>query len=213
MDTPEPNRFIYTRRTAPLREFIVFWEAGYEDSREALYTENINGPHSEATLTDLFSWKLGPWLSKKHLKGTVVPNFILQIEKAEQLPSDISANDFLQEFPNGGAIYRIFWLHCWHPDRYPIYDQHVHRAMRFIKEGRLDELSKYTDQQKVESYLLSYVPFFDSFRSVDLPFDPIKDGVPGRKADRALLTFGSFLSKKWLLDGSASFSYSVSSQS
>jgi len=207
MSSPEANQFIYTRRPVPLREFIEFWAAGYDEpeSIETLYTGNINGPHTEATLSDLFRWKIGAWLFKKHLTRTVMPHFISQMEKVKQLPPDISARDFLQEFPNGGAIYRIFWLHCWHPDRYPIYDQHVHRAMNFIRQGRLDELSEYTDQQKIESYLGYYVPFFEQFGLVDLPFDPIKDGVPGRKADRALLMFGSFLLKKWLLDGSASF--------
>ena len=23
---------------------------------------------------------------------------------------------FLTKFPDGGRIYRIFWMHCWHPD-------------------------------------------------------------------------------------------------
>ena len=42
----------------------------------------------------------------------------------------------MQEFLNrpGGAIWRIFWLHVQHTQHFPIYDQHVHRAMAFLVE-------------------------------------------------------------------------------
>jgi hypothetical protein len=186
--------FVYPSSPVPLREFIEFWAERYSDPNETLYTKNIGAPRTKESLRELFRWKIGQRLFKTMLRRTVEPYFISQIKRAEELPPKISAEDFLQEFPKGGPIHRIFWLHCWHPDRFPIYDQNVHRGMSFIIEGTLEELSKYADsQKKVESYLRRYVPFFEKLQNVNLPFERELDGVRGRKADRALLMFGKFL--------------------
>jgi hypothetical protein len=65
--------------------------------------------------------------------------------------------------------------------RYPIYDQHVHRAMAFMQGGHEWEIPYY-NPTKVRSYLGSYVPFFDSFAPIER-----------RRVDRALWAFGKFL--------------------
>ncbi len=181
-----------------LREFIEFWEPRYFDddpkqyAREKLYTDNIKGPHTTDTLTELFKWK-DPRFGRWRLNQMGETSFLLHIEKAKRLRPE----DFLQEFPKGGSIYRIFWLHCWHPDRFPIYDQHVHRAMVFILHGQVDELNdNYSEEKKIEQYL-RYCSFFEPFRAVSEElFDKQSDGVSGRKADRALVTFGSKLQSK-----------------
>jgi hypothetical protein len=186
MNTPDP---------ASPREFTEFWALRYSDKNESLYTSNINCPdHTAETLTTLFRWKIGAWLFKRMLERTVKPSFLSRIESARGLPKSVSAEDFLTQFPDGGVIYRIFWLHCWHPNRFPIYDQHVHRAMVFIQNGQIDELNAYSDREKIERYLRDYVPFFEAFSKTDLSFDPTVDGVSGRKADRALVTFGANIS-------------------
>ena len=195
-DITERHFFIYARRPVSIPEFVKFWAAGYEDPHEELYTKNIDAPRTHESLRELFKWKIGDWLFARALTRTLEPHFLSQIEKAKRLPPD--ALVFLDAFPNGGAIYRIFWLHCWHPDRFPIYDQHVHRAMVFIREGRLEELGDHTDDQKIESYLQEYLPFYRTFERG-------LGGARGRDADRALLTFGSFLrTQAWMQGASAS---------
>jgi hypothetical protein len=179
MNTPDP---------ASPREFVEFWAQRYYDSHEDLYTTNINRPPTEETLTALFKWKIGAWLFARALERTVKPRFLSRIEEARALPHDAGA--FLKTFADGGAIYRIFWLHCWHPRRFPIYDQHVHRAMVFIQDGRVEELGEYSDEAKIAKYLEWYIPFFEQFRDADISFNLEADGVPGRKVDRALMAFG-----------------------
>ena len=194
MDTEQKRFLLYTIRPAPLHDFIEFWAARYRDENEGLYTSNINrsidGQHTEETLTELFKWKLGVHFYAPKVQSSLKQNFLSQIEKARGLPPDVSAEDFLlKHFPNGGAISQIFWLHCWHPNRFPIFDQHVHRAMRFISEGKREELEA---GKVIEHYLRDYLPFFEPFKSaaVNLVFSEAHDGIRGRKADRALLMFG-----------------------
>jgi hypothetical protein len=182
MNTPDP---------ASPREFVEFWALRYFDSHENLYTGNINCPHHTAeTLTALFKWKIGARFFTRTLERTVTPNFLSRIEEARALSPEISAEDFLNIFQGGGPIHRIFWLHCWHPQRFPIYDQHVHRAMVFIQHGRVEELGEYSDEAKVAKYRECYIRFFETFRDVGIPFDLESDGVPSRKVDRALMAFG-----------------------
>jgi hypothetical protein len=100
-----------------------------------------------------------------------------------QLSPDESASDLLVRFSEGGAIFRIFWLHCWRPELFPIYDQHVHRAMRFIEAGVREEIPG-NDAQKIRSYLDNYLPFHAGF-----------DGIAWRQVDKALWAFGKFLNE------------------
>jgi hypothetical protein len=88
-------------------------------------------------------------------------------------------------------------MHCFHPDRFPIYDQHVYRAMVFIQEGGMEELNGLSDKAAIKTYLERYLPFHREFEKLNLPFDRNKDGARHRNIDRALWTFG-----KCLLGGS-----------
>lgn len=119
-------------------------------------------------------------------------HFIDRLDDARKLVKKLAACEprelaqhFLKEFKDGGAIYRIFWLHCWRPSL-PIYDQHVHRAMTFIKtydNGKTGELAKFNHDKKVQLYLDRYIAFFDEFRGMD-----------GREVDKALWQFGKSMS-------------------
>ncbi len=177
-------------RPATRREFVKFWAGEYPIPYDAPYAKNILGPHTEETLDALWLWKVGrEGLFKYQRKICLLPNFISKLEKAAGEPH--SPKEFLEEFPNGGPIYRIFWQHCWYPDR-PIYDQHAHRAMTYIRDGTLDELGK-RKRQVIGLYIEHYLPFYEQFAEIELPFDPKVDGVRGRKADRALVTFGAYI--------------------
>ena len=53
--------------------------------------------------------------------------------------------------------------------------------MTYIQDGTIDELTKRKDQEVIELYLGRYIPFYEEFAKIDLPFDPKIDGVRGRK--------------------------------
>ena len=95
----------------------------------------------------LFEWKNGSKLSEKKRKS-VEQNYIFKkdhecVKRAIAFPIGASldegrtfASQFLKEFPQGGEIWGIFWLHCCN-QQFPIYEQHVHRAIVFVEEGGL----------------------------------------------------------------------------
>jgi hypothetical protein len=179
---------IYKPSHAAPTEFVEFWRRIYPDNKiEKLYSENIRRELTEQTILQLFQWKNGGPLSDGK-KKSVHRNFIApqQTGKLEKLQPDQKIEDLLAHFPKGGVIFRIFWLHCWQPDRIPIYDQHVHRAMAFIQTGTREEIPT-DDAQKIASYIHRYVPFHTTFDGIDTRFE--------RAVDKALWAFGKFLKK------------------
>lgn len=170
-------------------QFVEFWAPYYNAAQDQPYDAHIRrdraiGPYTVEAARALFRWKIGERFYASSLPG-VERNFIARHEEAYALPPDIAANAFLEIFPVGGAVWRIFWLHCCYPDRFPIYDQHVHRAMTFINEGNRDELDRHSDKRKAELYVTRYLAFHRTFA-----------GCNQRNADRALWVCGKFL-KKW----------------
>ncbi len=180
---------IYRLDLTTAEEFVTFWSAQYKDPLETLYLENIGRPLTPERILALYTWKNGGKLSANKLKA-VRKNFIKWIEEVQRLSEKTTGKAFLDRFSIGGAIWRIFWLHCWQPEHFPIYDQHVHRAMTFIKkieEQDAHELNDVRDGQKVSLYLNRFLPFCERFA-----------GLSPREVDRALWTFGKFL-RDWRL--------------
>jgi len=180
---------IYKRSHASSTEFFDFWRRVYgDDKKERLYSDNIRHELTEQRILDLFEWKNGSRLSKR--KGASVRrNFVERRRELDQLQPDQKVEDLLAHFPEGGVIFRIFWLHCWRPDRFPIYDQHVHRAMAFILNGQQEEIPA-ADAPKIASYIQRYMPFHATFDSIDIPS---VDRALDRTVDKALWAFGKFL--------------------
>lgn len=181
------NFYTYRQQASSMEEFINFWERQYRDLNEHLYHTNIAPPLTPDKVRRLYVWKNGQKLAAKKM-NSVERNFVNRLDELSVLPPTISAEEFLHRFALGGAIWRIFWLHCWQPDKFPIYDQHVHRAMIYIEEGRLEEIGIYkNDSRKVDVYLNRYLAFNKAFSRME-----------HRKVDSALLAFGQFL-KRWSL--------------
>jgi len=170
--------FVYARTPADRVSFVGFWAGLYQYPEEEKYLNNIDGPHTHETLRELFEWEMGKRFLRTQFPN-VKCNFIDRMKEARYLPEDISAADFLDQFPLGGPIYRIFWIHCWQPNRFPIYDQHVHRAMTYLEDGKPEELKSHN---ALRSYLRRYLPFHQQFKGLDQ-----------RQVDRALWTFGKHL--------------------
>lgn len=100
-----------------------------------------------------------------------------------EFQNNVDARGFLNHFGNGGAIWRIFWLHCHRPDEFPIYDQHVHRAMVYVQTGETEEIPNY-DPRIIDAYINRYLPFHVQFEAIDR-----------RSVDKALWAFGKFINE------------------
>jgi hypothetical protein len=71
-------------------------------------------------------------------------------------------------------------MHCIDPKTWPIFDQHTYRAMRFMKSGKLEEISS-AKTEVYDTYKNEYIPFVKTLNSDQ------------RKIDKALFAFGQFL--------------------
>ena len=160
-----------------------------------MYESNISvKPFTDEVIMNLFEWKNGGKLAELKRKS-VERNYFPKkehecVRRAIQFPQSASAEEsgefakeFLtNDFKEGGEIWPIFWLHCCN-QRFPIYDQHVHRAMVFIEEGRTEDLNEF-EGRKVEFYITRYLSFHRRFSGEQ------------RKIDKAVHTFGRFI-KAW----------------
>lgn len=173
---------IYQPVNAVPKAFIDFWAARYTGYDDDFYEANVGQELTETRILEWFTWKNGTPLSKLKRKS-VLRNFVARRGELDHVPRDETASGFLSRFSEGGAIWRIFWLHCWQPARFPIYDQHVHRAMKFIQAGVPEEIPG-GDPQKIRVYLNCYLAFHAQF-----------DGIGYRLVDKALWAFGRFLNE------------------
>jgi hypothetical protein len=174
----------YVATIATKADFVSFWNNQYDllQYPEEPYAKNL-GKLTEQSIMALFKWKNGGKLSALK-EGSVRRNYISRVDEVRALGPEITAPAFLERFAEGGAIWRIFWLHCCRPV-FPMFDQHVYRAMRSIEEQASDELAGKSDTWKIELYLTQYLPFRRQFARLDQ-----------RKSDRALWSYGRFL-KQW----------------
>jgi hypothetical protein len=171
---------IYLASEASPEDFIAFWASQYRYAQESLYTDNIGKPLTPDRIWELFEWKNGSRIAAPK-RRSIARNYIARLSEVRKLPANTDAHAFLRLFSSGGAIWRIFWLHCWRHEDFPIYDQHVHRAMSFIEFGKTEEIPN-SDTSKERSYLERYLPFHRKFACSDL-----------RAVDRALWVFGKFI--------------------
>lgn len=179
---------VFQTKSVTPKDFVSYWSFLYNDPREHMYENNISKPFTPESIEKLYIWKNGSILAPLK-KASVKKNYINRIDEVEKLPLNTTAEAFLECFSEGGAIWRIFWLHCWQPDRFPIYDMHVHRAMALIENQAIREIENLNDKKKIVLYLDYYLPFIERFA-----------GIHHRDVDRALWAFGKF-SKKWNLLG------------
>jgi hypothetical protein len=159
-------------------EFIEHWSSFYRSPMENLYRENIGKPLTEQRIIDLFTWKNGLPLSKNK-RRSVLKNYFENATKVPRLGDRERLLQFLA-LP-GGTIWRIFWLHCGDPEHYPIFDQHVFRAMKHILEGVIAEIPG-SNLAKAKTYLDDYLPFHAGFRYRDK-----------KRVDEALWACGRYL--------------------
>jgi hypothetical protein len=163
--------------TGTLDTFVEFWDRCYTGYDEEFYQANIGQPLTKDRIAAWFEWKNGTPLSANKKRA------VTRFASTEECVAHDADAEALAEFLNrpGGAVWRIFWLHLQHPAHFPIYDQHVHRAMAFLLKWP-DLEPPAGNPTKVRVYLEEYRSFFARFHSCD-----------PRQADRALWSFGRFL--------------------
>jgi hypothetical protein len=174
---------VFATGDVPLDDFVRFWDRLYSGYDEDFYQANISQPLTEERIIGWFEWKNGTPLSGAKSKA------IRRYSSPEERIGHEASADALREFLNrpGGAIWRIFWLHLQHPQHFPIYDQHVHRAMAFMLQlPEREETLPPGNPSKVRQYLEAYRPFFARFNEFD-----------HRQVDRALWSFGRFLKSEY----------------
>lgn len=165
--------------------FVKCWSRLYSYPNYELYKAIVTKPTlATGDLRLLFEWKNGMNLSSK--KETSFINQVLQHEKlVDELKSEFKYEKFENTFGTMPAIWQIFLLHIIQPCEYPIFDQHVYRAFRFIQNQDEKELPA-TRQAKLNVFYSKYLPFFLDMKDLTNENDHFE-------IDKALWAFGRII--------------------
>lgn len=158
-----------------ITDFLSHWEKSYSYKNEWKYDSNIGKSLTKQSRLELFEWKNGSSIAQKKI-DSILNNYPLTFN------GDLKKR-YLNTNGAGGAIWNIFYMHCIDHLKFPIYDQHTYRAMRYIQTGRIEEISK-KNSSIYKTYQNDYIPFVKSLNETDQ-----------RKIDKALFSFGQFLKK------------------
>ena len=181
------NLPILQNEQTSLPQFINFWSKFYNDPKEGLYANSDKAQFTDKDLLELFEWKNGMPLSGAKLnslnkKVIAKIDIINQSKKLQKV--DVSA--FLAEFEELSFVWKVFLLHIIKPQKYPIYDQNIHRCFNYIHAREHQKInSTIPEKSKEQFYFEDYLPFIETL-----------NGIPLRKIDRAFFTFGQFLGVK-----------------
>ena len=172
------------RQSGSLQEFISFWSKLYVYDNAVLYERIHNTTLSEDDLKDLYKWKNGMKLSQAKEKS-LNTKIISKIDIVNNLraASNFDLENFLKEFKQVSVVWKVFLLHILKPNRFPIYDQHVHRAYRFINNQSSNGIkASMNESVKLKFYFEEYYPFVRQSKITDL-----------KKMDEAFFAFGQFI--------------------
>lgn len=184
---------ILIKKDTNISQFIKFWSDcyPYDENKENLYINNINqkDDFTNTILLSLFEWKNGLPLSKNK-KESIEKKILIKIEIINDLKKKFDLEIFEKEFKKVSLIWKVFLLHIINPDTYPIFDQHVLRAMRYIKSSKIEEIT-YNDTEKKKIYFNEYINFFNKIKL------ETSSNVTNKKIDEALWSFGKFLKSNY----------------
>ena len=171
-------------QSGSLQEFISFWSKLYVYDNAVLYERIHTTTLSEDDLKDLYKWKNGMKLSKakeKSLNAKIISK--IEIVNNLRAASNFDLEYFLKEFKQVSVVWKVFLLHILKPNRFPIYDQHVHRAYRFINNQSSNGIkASMNESVKLKFYFEEYYPFVRESKITDL-----------KKMDEAFFAFGQFI--------------------
>lgn len=172
------------RQSGSLQEFISFWSKLYAYDNAGLYDKIHYKVLSEKDIKDLYQWKNGMKLSQakeKSLDTKIIKK--LNIINSLRATTEFDLNYFLKEFKEVSVVWKVFLLHIISPSKYPIYDQHIHRAYRFMNKQASDGIkASMNESVKLKFYFKEYYPFVKESKIKDL-----------KKMDEAFFAFGQFI--------------------
>jgi hypothetical protein len=165
--------------------FVSCWSKLYNYQNYERYKSIITKPELEkGDLRVLFEWKNGMNLSAK--KDQSFLNQILQHEiLIQQLRLEFDEGRFDETFGKMSAIWQLYLRHIIQPSVYPIFDQHVYRAYRFIQQQEDKDLP-FTRTTKLGAFYKEYYPFF-------LDMKDLADEHDHFVIDKALWSFGKII--------------------
>jgi hypothetical protein len=169
-----------------IKEFVQFWSSFYDYKKENLYEGNIlRNQFTAKNIHELFEWKNNMPLSGK--KQGTVSKIKRKIKIVNGLKKEFDEALFKSHFGKISLIWRIFLKHIIAPKRFPLYDQHIHRAYFYLQTGKVAN-QKLSIGERLKFYEGKYIDFFETLCS--------KGRIKNRKkADDALWSFGKFLSR------------------
>ncbi len=195
--------------------FIKHWSNLYEMQNkniESFYEENIKKNPTEETIERLYIWKKGGNLPLK-LKRSIEKNYKAPL--CDYLLNPPTHKDIEDRYLNykdrqsGGMIWNIFYLNILSKNEklneklkfeYPIFDQHVYRAMCFIKSKNITKLGNHPQKQNFEELdsqnrkrvFIEYKNYIEFYKGIEKNIDGYfkETDKYGRKIDRALFLFG-----------------------
>jgi hypothetical protein len=165
--------------------FITSWSKLYSFSNEAIYSKSIvKETLIKTDIQNLYKWKNGMKLSE--LKQKSLDTKIkakLSIINAFKKNNSIDLESFKIEFKKVSAVWQIFLLHIIKPNKYPTYDQHIHRAFLFIHNEDWSNIQNtMNNKDKEKFYFDRYLPFIEAQNIKNL-----------KQLDEAFFAFGQFL--------------------
>jgi hypothetical protein len=171
-----------------LIDFINSWSKLYSFSNEAIYSNSIGKEtFTKTDIQNLYKWKNGMKLSglkQKSLDTKIKAK--LSIINVFKKNNSIDLESFKIEFKKVSAVWKIFLLHIIKPNKYPIYDQHIHRAFLFIHNEDWSNIQNTMNAKvKEQFYFDRYLPFIEAKNIKDL-----------KKLDEAFFAFGQFLNTR-----------------
>ena len=171
-------------QSGSLQEFISFWSKLYAYDNAVLYDKIHHKVLSEKDIKDLYQWKNGMKLSQakeKSLNTKIISK--IDIINSLRVTAEIDLDYFLKEFKEVSVVWKVFLLHIISPTMYPIYDQHIHRAYRFMNNEASDGIkASMNEATKLKFYFEEYYPFVKQSKIKDL-----------KKMDEAFFAFGQFI--------------------
>jgi hypothetical protein len=169
------------------RAFIEHWSEVYRTTTKinAFYDQVIDQERfSKSEIRSLFDWKNGIPINGHPQKTASVEAVLSQLPLLNKLKQNFDQQLFNKHFGAMSAIWQIFLLNLTDPRQFPIFDQHVYRAYRFITDRVIVDTIPGTRRRQLKLYHEQYIPFFSAIRPPRMPI---------RRVDNALWTFGRFL--------------------
>lgn len=156
-----------------------FWSGVYRYANDEVYLGGVGSELAPERLEALFIWKNGNKPLSADKRRTVT-GYAGSLDVLSRHAEGATASEIVPAL-GGGVVWGIFFLHCLDPDRFPLFDQHVHRAALLIQGQKSEELSRLTKAEQLARYDREFLPLVRRL-------DPERSR--GREIDRALWAFG-----------------------